>query len=85
MGEFAAYEGNLDASGMRFAIAVARFNQDITEALLKGADDALRKHNADDVTVAWVPGAYELPIVAKRFANSHTVDAVICLGAVIRG
>jgi 6,7-dimethyl-8-ribityllumazine synthase len=85
MGEFAAYEGNLDASGMRFAIAVARFNQDITEELLKGAGDALRKHNADDVTVAWVPGAYELPIVAKRFANSHTVDAVICLGAVIRG
>jgi 6,7-dimethyl-8-ribityllumazine synthase len=85
MGEFAAYEGNLDATGMRFAIAVARFNQDITEELLKGADDALRKRNADDVSIAWVPGAYELPIVAKRFANSHTVDAVICLGAVIRG
>lgn len=85
MGEYNAYEGNLDATGMRFAIAVARFNQDVTEALLKGADDALRKHNADDVTVAWVPGAFELPIVAKRFANSHTVDAVICLGAVIRG
>lgn len=85
MGDFAAYEGQLDATGMRFAIAVARFNHDITEELLKGADDALRKHNADDVAVAWVPGAYELPIVAKRFANSHTVDAVICLGAVIRG
>jgi 6,7-dimethyl-8-ribityllumazine synthase len=85
MGEYAAFEGELDATGMRFAIAVARFNQDITEQLLAGAETMLRKHEAADVQVAWVPGAYELPLVAKRYAGSNSVDAVICLGAVIRG
>ena len=85
MGEYAAHEGALDATGMRFAIAVARFNQDVTEELLRGAETALRKHDAADVTIAWVPGAYELPLVAKRLAASGKVDAVICLGAVIRG
>jgi 6,7-dimethyl-8-ribityllumazine synthase len=85
MGEYAATEGDLDATGMRFAIAVARFNREITEALLDGAETALRKHDAGDVTVAWVPGAFELPLVAKRLAASGEVDAVICLGAVIRG
>jgi 6,7-dimethyl-8-ribityllumazine synthase len=83
MGEYAATEGSLDATGMRFGIAVARFNRDVTEQLLDGAETALRKHEAADVTVAWVPGAFELPLVAKRLAAS--VDAVICLGAVIRG
>ncbi len=85
MGEYAAHEGTLDASGMRFAIAVARFNRDVTEALLDGAEQVLRKHDAAEVHVAWVPGAFELPLVAKRFAASGAVDAVICLGAVIRG
>jgi 6,7-dimethyl-8-ribityllumazine synthase len=85
MGEYAATEGSLDATGMRFAITVARFNRDVTEALLDGAERVLRKRGAADVRVAWVPGAYELPLVAKRFAASGTVDAVICLGAVIRG
>jgi 6,7-dimethyl-8-ribityllumazine synthase len=85
VGEYAAHEGSLDASGMRFGVVVARFNKDITEQLLDGADAMLRKHDAADVTVAWVPGAYELPLVAKRLAASGTVDAVICLGAVIRG
>jgi 6,7-dimethyl-8-ribityllumazine synthase len=85
MGEYGAHEGDLDATGMRFAIAVARFNRDVTEELLAGAETALRKHDAADVTVAWVPGAFELPLVAKQFATSGTVDAVICLGAVIRG
>ena len=85
MGDYAAQEGDLDATGMRFAIVVARFNRDITEALLDGAERMLRKHDAADVTVAWVPGAFELPLVAKRFAASGTVDAVVCLGAVIRG
>ncbi len=85
MGEYAAHEGTLDASGMRFAIAVARFNRDVTEALLDGAEQMLRKHDAAEVHVAWVPGAFELPLVAKRFAASGAVDAVICLGAVIRG
>jgi len=84
MGEYAA-PAELDASGMRFAIAVARFNRDVTEELLNGAETALRKHDAADVQVAWVPGAFELPIVAKHYAASGTVDAVICLGAVIRG
>jgi 6,7-dimethyl-8-ribityllumazine synthase len=85
MGEYAATEGALDATGMRFAIAAARFNREITEPLLHGAETILRKRDAADVTVAWVPGAYELPLVAKRFAASGAVDAVICLGAVIRG
>jgi 6,7-dimethyl-8-ribityllumazine synthase len=70
---------------MRFAIAVARFNHDITEQLLEGAEAMLRKHDAAGVTIAWVPGAFELPLTAKRFASSGNVDAVICLGAVIRG
>jgi 6,7-dimethyl-8-ribityllumazine synthase len=85
VGEYAATEGNLDATGMRFAIAVARFNRDVTEELLNGAETALRKHDAADVQVAWVPGAFELPVVAKKYAASGAVDAVICLGAVIRG
>ena len=85
MGEYAAHEGSLDATGMRFAIAVARFNRDITEELLAGAEAMLRKHDAADVSVAWVPGAFELPLVAKQWAGSGTVDAVVCLGAVIRG
>src|SRR4029079_14533750 len=85
VGEYAATEGNLDTTGMRFAIAVARFNRDITEELLNGAETACRKHAAADVHVAWVPGAFELPVVAKRYAASGAVDAVICLCAVIRG
>jgi 6,7-dimethyl-8-ribityllumazine synthase len=85
MGEYARYEGELDASGMRFAIVAARFNSDITEPLCAGAEKMLRDHGAADVHVAWVPGAFELPLVAKRFALSGAVDAVVCIGAVIRG
>jgi len=85
MGEYSATEGDIDATGMRFAIVVARFNQDITEQLLEGAERILQKQGAADVKVVWVPGAFETPLVAKRFAGSGTVDAVICLGAVIRG
>lgn len=85
MGEYAAIEGELDATGMRIAVAVARFNHDITEQLLEGAERALRKHDVPDVRVVWVPGAFELPVVAKRLAQSGAVDAVVCLGAVIRG
>ncbi len=83
MGEYAASEGDLDATGMRFAIAVARFNHDITGALLDGAQRVLDKHGADRADVVWVPGAFELPLVAQRLAATY--DAVICLGAVIRG
>ena len=84
MGEYAAAEGDLDAADMRVAIAVARFNQDITEQLLEGAQRALEKYGARDVLVAWVPGAFELPLVAHRLASGG-FDAVVCLGAVIRG
>ena len=85
MGTYAALEGDLDATGMRFAIVAARFNLEVTELLCAGAEKKLREHGAAEVTVAWVPGAFELPLVAKRFAQSGTVDAVVCIGAVIRG
>jgi len=81
------YEGALTANGLRFAIVVARFNSFITEKLLQGALDALRRHGADAsaIDVAWVPGSFEIPLVAKKFAKSGRYDAVICLGAIIRG
>jgi 6,7-dimethyl-8-ribityllumazine synthase len=85
MGEYARYQGELDATGMRFAVVAARFNHDVTEPLCAGAEKTLRDHGAADVHVAWVPGAFELPLVAKRFAQSGAVDAVVCIGAVIRG
>jgi 6,7-dimethyl-8-ribityllumazine synthase len=85
MGEYAALEGDLDATGMRFAIVAARFNREVTEPLCAGAEKELLERGASEVTVAWVPGAFELPLVAKRFAQSGTVDAVVCIGAVIRG
>jgi 6,7-dimethyl-8-ribityllumazine synthase len=85
MGEYASYQGELDATGMRFAIVAARFNSDVTEPLCAGAEKTLRDHGAADVHVAWVPGAFELPLVAKKFAQSGAVDAVVCIGAVIRG
>ena len=80
-------EGTFDASGLRVAIVVSRFNDFITRRLLEGAQDALLRHGAasDDITVAWVPGAVELPLVAKRLAASGKYHAVITLGAVIRG
>jgi 6,7-dimethyl-8-ribityllumazine synthase len=85
VGTYAALEGDLDATGMRFAIVAARFNLEVTEPLCAGAEKKLRDLVAADVTVAWVPGAFELPLVAKRFAESGAVDAVVCIGAVIRG
>ena len=80
-------EGNVSAEGLKFGIAVARFNECITSRLLGGALDTLRRHggNEDDIDVAWVPGAFELPLVAKKMAKSGKYDAVICIGAVIRG
>jgi 6,7-dimethyl-8-ribityllumazine synthase len=80
-------EGELTAGKARFAIVVSRFNGFITESLLAGALDTLRRHGADmdAVTVAWCPGAFEAPLVVKRLAASGRFDAVICLGAVIRG
>lgn len=81
------YEGLLRGDGLRIAIAISRFNDLVTERLLAGAHDGLRRHGVDEtsVDVAWVPGAFELPVVAKRLAESGEYDAVICLGAVIRG
>ena len=80
-------EGNLTAEGLKFGIVVARFNEFITSKLLGGALDTLHRHAAkeDDVDVAWVPGAFEIPLAAKKMAESGKYDAVICLGAVIRG
>ena len=80
-------EGNLIATGLKFAIVAARFNELITNKLVGGAVDGLVRHGASeqDVEIAWVPGAFEIPLVAQRLAASRKYDAVICLGAVIRG
>lgn len=79
--------GNLTAEGAKFAIVVSRFNEFITSKLLGGAIDCLKRHGADEsnITVAWVPGAVEITMAAKKMAKSGSYDAVICLGAVIRG
>ena len=81
------FRGETNARGRRVAVVVARFNEIVTRKLLEGALEGLRVHGVDDedVDVAWVPGAFELPAVARRLAASGTYDAVICLGAVIRG
>jgi 6,7-dimethyl-8-ribityllumazine synthase len=81
------YEGNLIAKGLKFAIVVSRFNEFITGKLLGGAIDALKRHGVDekDITTAWVPGAFEIPLVAKKLAGKKKYDAIIALGAVIRG
>ncbi|MDQ0232904.1 6,7-dimethyl-8-ribityllumazine synthase [Metabacillus malikii] len=81
------FEGNLIGSGLKVAIVVARFNEFITSKLLSGAEDGLKRHGVseDEVTIAWVPGAFELPLVAQKLAESGKYDAVITLGTVIRG
>ena len=80
-------KGDINGHGLRIAIAVARFNEVVTQRLLDGALGALERHGVrdSDITVAWVPGSFELPVVAKGFAKTGRYDAVICLGAVIRG
>jgi 6,7-dimethyl-8-ribityllumazine synthase len=87
MGRHSVGDGPLDAKGMRFGIVVARYNRDVTEKLLAGTEQTLRDHGVTDdhVTVVWVPGAFEVPLIAKQIAHTRHVDAVICLGAVIRG
>jgi 6,7-dimethyl-8-ribityllumazine synthase len=79
--------GTFLARGRRFAIAVSRFNEVVTSKLVEGAVAAFRAHGIeeDDLVIAWVPGAFELPLLARRFAEQGTFDAVVCLGAVIRG
>lgn len=81
------FEGNLDAKGQKFGIVVSRFNSFICERLLEGAVDAIVRHGADDadIHVARVPGAFEIPLAAKKMAEAGKYDAIICLGAVIRG
>lgn len=80
-------EGKLDASGLRFGIVVSRFNSFISERLVEGALDALIRHGADtdNVQLVRVPGAYEIPLMAKKMVETGRYDAIICLGAVIRG
>ena len=82
-----ALEGKLVASGIRVGIVAARFNEFITSKLLSGAMDGLVRHDVreEDVHVAWVPGAFEIPLIASKMAKSGKYDAIICLGAVIRG
>ncbi|GMB07795.1 6,7-dimethyl-8-ribityllumazine synthase [Thermolongibacillus altinsuensis] len=81
------YEGNLVGTGLKIGIVVARFNEFITSKLLSGALDGLKRHGVseEDIEVAWVPGAFEIPLVAKKMAESKKYDAIITLGAVIRG
>jgi 6,7-dimethyl-8-ribityllumazine synthase len=81
------FVGVHDGAGKRIGVVAARFNEVITSKLVDGAVDGLRSHGVPDegIDVAWVPGAFEIPIVARRFARSGRYDAVICLGAVIRG
>ncbi|MHB1324403.1 MAG: 6,7-dimethyl-8-ribityllumazine synthase [Coriobacteriia bacterium] len=83
----ARYEGDLIGSGLRVGICISRFNELLSSRLLGGAMDALTRHGVaeDDIDVAWVPGAFEIPLVAQRLARSGSYDAVIALGVVIRG
>lgn len=80
-------EGNVIGQGLKVGIVSARFNEFIVSKLIGGANDALVRHgvNEDDIEMAWVPGAYEIPVIAKKMAASGKYDAVICLGAVIKG
>jgi 6,7-dimethyl-8-ribityllumazine synthase len=79
--------GSLKGQGLRVGVVVARFNEFITTKLLEGAKGALARHDVrdEDVTVAWVPGSFEIPLVARKMAESGRYDALVCLGAVIRG
>ncbi len=80
-------EGNLLAKGKSFGVVVSRFNDFMTKELVNGCIDTLKRHGADDkdITVAWVPGAFELPMIAQKMAKNKSFDALICLGTVIRG
>ena len=85
MGE--SFEGMLIGKGLKFGLVVSRFNEFIAGKLLEGAQDALHRHgvNDDDVDIAWVPGSFEIPLVALKMAESKKYNAIICLGAVVRG
>ncbi len=81
------YEGRLRGEGMRVAVAASRFNELVTDRLVAGARDGLLRHGVDEgsLTLVWAPGAFELPLVARRLAESGEYDAVVCVGAVVRG
>ncbi|OGS21765.1 MAG: 6,7-dimethyl-8-ribityllumazine synthase [Elusimicrobia bacterium RIFOXYA2_FULL_39_19] len=81
------FSGKMLAEGKKFGIVVSRFNEFITGKLLEGAKNSLIRHNADekDIDVAWVPGSFEMPVVVKKLAASKKYDAIICLGAIIKG
>ena len=81
------FEGMLLGKGLRFGLVISRFNEFITKKLLEGTQDALLRHgvNQTDIEIAWVPGSFEIPLIAKKLAQSKKYDAVICLGAVVRG
>ena len=81
------YEGTLVGTGLKIGVVVSRFNEFITGKLLAGAEDALSRHGVKegDIDVAWTPGSFEIPLIAKKMAESGKYDAIICLGAVIRG
>jgi 6,7-dimethyl-8-ribityllumazine synthase len=81
------FEGMLVGKGLKFAIVASRFNEFITKKLLEGAQDALQRHgvNQAEIDIAWVPGSFEIPLVAKKLAETKKYDAIICLGTVIRG
>jgi len=81
------FEGVLLGKGLKFGLVVSRFNEFITKKLLDGAQDALLRHgvNQEDIEIAWVPGSFEMPLIAKKLAQTKRYDAVICLGAVVRG
>ncbi|MFQ6019928.1 MAG: 6,7-dimethyl-8-ribityllumazine synthase [Dehalococcoidia bacterium] len=83
----ASFRGKLSGEGFAFAVVVSRFNDLVTKRLLEGAQDAFERHGVDpdQVDVAWVPGSFDLPLLAKKLAETRRYDAVVCLGAVIRG
>ena len=87
MSELTIHSGRLDATGLRVGIVAARFNEAIVERLVSGACDTLQRHGAlaSDIAVAWVPGAFELPVVLRRLADSGRFDALVALGCVVRG
>ena len=84
---YKTYEGNLTGKNFKFGIVVSRFNEFISSKLLSGALDGLKRHEVEskDVEIAWVPGAFEIPLIAKTMTQKNKYDAVICLGAIIRG
>ena len=81
------FEGVLLGKGLKFGVVISRFNEFITKKLLDGAQDALLRHGVseEDIDIAWVPGSFEIPLVAKKLAQTKRYDAVICLGSVVRG